>query len=61
MNTCPYCSYTLLRHLRTHQRCWYCRLETSESLILAQNKTGLHKSLLIGRQNSALVAADCSI
>ncbi|MGK7917417.1 MAG: hypothetical protein AB4038_18040 [Prochloraceae cyanobacterium] len=33
MNTCPYCSHNLLRHLRSQEVYWYCqhcRLESRE-------------------------------
>ena len=58
MNTCPICSHSLLSHIRTRDRYWYCqhcRLETSARFISARNKATLHKSLRLSSDNSALV------
>ena len=49
MNTCPIYSHSLLSHVRTRDRYWYCRycrLEISAGFISARNKATLHESLL---------------
>ncbi len=60
MNTCPYCSHNLLRHLRSHDRYWYClhcRLETSDSFITAQNSSINRKFKLLKAENFSVVSS----
>ena len=60
MNSCPYCSHNLLRHLRSQNRYWYCphcRLETSDSFMTAQNSSRTRKFELLKSHNFSLVSS----
>ena len=64
MTTCPYCSHSLLNHLRPHNRYWYCkycRLEISPSFIAAKDRKTLHQSLSSNRDRASLITTNLSI
>ena len=59
MNSCPHCSYKLLRHLRSHNLYWYCphcRLETSDSYIKVQNRHIVPRSEPVKSHHFSLIA-----